>query len=126
MRALAYHELAKHFCRPYSDNPTRANGGMPVKTTAVTDVAAANATSGQSRGTVADDYVQILADLDYAETVLPATRAGGQKISRATKGAAIALKTRVYQHMGNWTSVVTEANKLVPAGTPFSSPIGAY
>src|ERR1043165_2248126 len=31
LRALAYHELVKMFCRPYSDNPTRTNGGMPYK-----------------------------------------------------------------------------------------------
>ncbi len=126
LRALAYHELVKHFCRPYSDNPARPNGGMPVKTKPVADVAAANEASSQSRGTVADDYVQILADLDYAETVLPTTRTGGQKISRATKGAAIALKTRIYQHMGNWTSVITEGNKLVPLGSPTSALIGGY
>ena len=31
------------------------------------------------------------------------------KIGRASKGAAIALKTRVYLHMRDWNKVVTEA-----------------
>ena len=34
------------------------------------------------------------------------------KIGRASKGAAIALKTRVYLHMRDWNNVVTEAKKL--------------
>lgn len=129
MRALAYHELVKHFCRPYSDNPTAANLGMPYKTTAVTNAASAALSVKQDRGTVQEDYTQILADLDYAESVLPATRASRQlTITRATKGAAIALKTRIHLFMGNWASVLTEGNKLVPAGAPatFPSLIGGF
>src|SRR5687768_3409809 len=32
LRALAHHELLKHFARPYSDNPTAANGGVVIRT----------------------------------------------------------------------------------------------
>ncbi len=136
LRALAYHELLKHFCRPYSDNPSAANGGMPYKLKGASGAASANESVAQSRGTVAEDYTNILADLDYAETVLPKTRTGGLKITRATYGAAIALKTRIYLHMGNWAAVVTEANKLVPTsisgtvaslnGTGYTLPSNPY
>jgi len=53
---------------------------------------------------VAECYSKIIADLDFAEANLPlkSGRTGNQKITRATKGAAIAYKTRVYQHMWDW------------------------
>jgi len=121
LRALAYHELVKMFCRPYSDNPTAANGGMPYKTTPVSGASSANESVVQPRGTVQEDYDKIIADLDYAETNLPVTRSAN-RLTRANKSAAIALKTRVYLHMGAWAKVVTEGNKLAPqSAAPFSS-----
>ena len=59
----------------------------------------------------------MLDDLNFAEQNLPATRAGSQKISRATSGAAIAVKTRIYQHLGQWEQVIIEGNKLLTGGT---------
>jgi hypothetical protein len=128
LRALAYHELLKHFCRPYSDNPTAPNGGMPYRLTAVTGASSAAAAVGQERGTVQEDYNLLLADLNYAESVLPETRgSSAANIPRATKAAAIALKTRVYLHMGDWANVITEGNKIAPQATaPFSSPFGGF
>jgi starch-binding outer membrane protein, SusD/RagB family len=127
LRALAYHELLKHFCKPYSDNPTAALSGVPIRLTGIRDIQTAEAGVTVGRSTVQQVYDQILADLNYSETVLPTTRSGGLKISHATQGAAIALKTRVYLHMGNWAMVVSEGNKIAPQLTaPFTSPIGSY
>jgi hypothetical protein len=128
LRALAYHELLKHFCKPYSDNPTAAFGGMPIRSTAITGSAAAEAAAATGRSTVAETYAFLLADLDYAEGVLPETRASrGLIISRATKAAAIAMKARVYLHMGDWANVVAEGNKLASQTTaPFSAPYGGF
>jgi hypothetical protein len=125
LRALAYHELLKHFCRPYSDNPTAAAGGMPYRLTPVTSATSAVEASSLGRNTVQECYDLLLADLNYAESVLPDTRAAGIKITRATKAAAVALKTRVYLGMGNWASVVTEGNKLASqAVAPFTPAAG--
>lgn len=121
LRALAYHELLKHFCRPYSDNPTATNGGMPLRLKPIVDATSANEAASQPRATVQEVYDQILTDLDYAESVLPNTRAGGLKITRATKAAAVAMKTRIYLHMQRWTDVVTEGNKLATqSSAPFT------
>lgn len=124
LRAMAYHDLLIFFCRPYSDNPTAAAGGVPIRTTPTqlnTDAA-----NKVGRNTVDEVYTQIIADLDFAEANLPATRNDQLMVSRVTKGAAIALKTRVYQHMNNWAKVITEASKIAsPSLTPIS-PIGAY
>ncbi|MBN1009314.1 hypothetical protein JW499_22075, partial [Amphritea sp. ZJ14W] len=59
------------------------------------------------RTTVGEDYTQLLVDLDAAEGFLPE---GGA--FRANKGAAIALKSRIKLHMGDWAGVLTEYNKL--------------
>lgn len=128
LRALSYHELLIHFARPYSDNPNRANGGLPIRTTPVTGASSAGEAAGTGRSTVEETYQFVLADLNFAEGVLPENRANaGLRISRATKAAAIAMKTRVYLHMGRWNDVVTEGNKIAPqASAPFSSPFGGY
>lgn len=129
LRALAHHQLLIHWARPYSDNPNRENGGVPYRTIAVTGGSSVDEAVAVPRGTVAEDYTKLIEDLNFAETNLPATRTTSP-ITRATKGAAIAMKTRVYLHQNDWAKVITEGNKLVPA-TPnangnFVSPIGNY
>lgn len=127
LRALAYHELMKHFSRPYSDNPTAPNGGMPIRTSAINSAEEANAAASQPRNTVAEVYAFILEDLNYAESVLPETRTPvGLKISRATKAAAVAIKMRVLLGMGNYPAVVTEGAKLAPQNTAPFSPASGY
>jgi len=128
LRALAHHELLVHFCRPYADNPT-ANLGVPYRKTAVTNVPAVGQGLAQKRGTVAETYAELLKDLDDAENLLPETRDdAGLRISRATKGAAIALKTRVKLHQGDYTGVIAEGAKLGTDASSgdFSSAIGGY
>lgn len=124
LRAMAHHYLLVYFARPYSDNPT-TNLGVPYRTTPVTGGQSVEDAIKVGRNTVADCYAKILEDLNYAEEKLPATRTVG-RLTRATKGAAIALKTRVRLHQGNWAEVITEGNKLVPTAAPFTSPIGSY
>jgi starch-binding outer membrane protein, SusD/RagB family len=128
LRALANHELLKFFCKPYSDNPNAAGGGMPIRDTPITGASTAATAVGQGRNTVQEVYNFIITDLDYAESVLPETRSTvGLKIARATKGAAVALKTRIYLHMRDWPKVISEGNKLVPqSAAPFSSPYGGF
>ncbi|WP_332368684.1 RagB/SusD family nutrient uptake outer membrane protein [Spirosoma telluris] len=72
---------------------------------------------------MAEVYTQVLKDLNEAETDLPAKyTAASDNVTRAHKNTAIALKTRVYLSMQNYASVITEANKMVSATAPFSSP----
>lgn len=113
LRALAHHELLIHFARPYKHTNDASHPGVPYRTTAVNTLASLDEAVQKSRNTVKECYDLILADLNFAEQSLPETRTGGLKITRATQGAAIALKTRIYQHMGDWANVITEGNKLV-------------
>ncbi|WP_438946558.1 RagB/SusD family nutrient uptake outer membrane protein [Sediminibacterium sp.] len=112
LRALGHHEMVTHFARPYLDG----NGsqlGIPYRDYPVAGSAALDRLKTEPRPTVAFDYQQILADLNFAEANLPVTQTLGPL--RATRGAAIALKMRVRMHMGQWDSVRFEGNKLIPA-----------
>jgi len=124
LRALGFHELLLHFAYPYAHTPDASHYGIPVSTKPINSIATVEEAKSAGRATVAQTYKQILEDLDFAEANLPAARAGGLKISRATSGAAIGLKTRIYQHMGQWDKVITESQKIVDA--TFKSPIGSY
>ena len=128
LRAVGHFYLLVNFSRPFSDNPNAADRGVPYRERAVgtgTGVSAEEA-GQQPRGTVTEAYTKLLADLEFAETNLPATRAANRQITRATKGAAIAFKTRVRLHQNNWAAVITEANKLVPVSGNLISAVGGY
>jgi len=124
LRAMAHHEALTLFARPYADG----NGsklGVPYRDFAIASSSAADQIKETPRGTVAEAYQKVLADLDFAETNLPASVS--PSTVRATKAAAIALKMRVKLHMGDWAGVIAEGAKLVPAGAgPYVSPIGAW
>ncbi len=125
LRALAHHELLIHFARPYRDG----NGdklGIIYRDKGINGQAAIEEARAQTRTSVADNYAKLLEDLNFAEANLPETQSAANKTFRATKAAAIALKTRIYLHMGDWAKVVEEGNKLVPATAPFTSPIGGW
>lgn len=81
--------------------------GIPYRTFGIDDVTKVPEGEAVGRTTVGEDYTQLLADLDAAEGFLPE---GGA--FRANKGAAIALKSRIKLHMGDWAGVLTEYNKL--------------
>ncbi|WP_035467691.1 RagB/SusD family nutrient uptake outer membrane protein [Algoriphagus mannitolivorans] len=105
LRALAHHELLLHFARPYSENPSAP--GVPYRTFAINDVPKVPQGEAVGRGTVGEDYNQLLSDLNEAETLLPTGTA-----LRANKGAAIALKSRVKLHMKDWAGVIAEYAKI--------------
>lgn len=131
LRALAHMELVVNFSRPYTDG-NGSNPGVPYRLLANNNVANIATSTTQGRGTVADDYTAMLADLDVAETNLPvsrptatyptATYGGAGSVTRATKGAAIALKQRLRLYQGNWAAAILEGNKLITGTTTFTSP----
>lgn len=132
LRALAHHEAVIHFARPYADGAGNKEG-VPYRDFAISSPEAVDKIRSTKRPTVAEDYAKILADLDFAETNLPATlNTAVLRTTRATKAAAIALKMRVKLHMADWSGVITEGNKLVPATvntlnwTSVVSPIGGW
>lgn len=115
LRAMTYHELLIHFARPYKDTPAASHAGLPYHEAPFTTQANIEAGMATGRSTVAQVYTKILADLDFAEANLPlkAARTGNMKLSRATKGAAVAEKTRVYLHMWDMDKVIAEGSKFI-------------
>ena len=115
LRAIAHHELVIFFCRPFLDG----NGdktGLPYREVAINTGSLVDQARTIPRGTVAEVYTKLLADLDFAETNLPATLPAGQSSTiRPLRAAAIVAKMKARMHMGQWAQVRTEGNKLVPA-----------
>ncbi len=67
----------------------------------------------QSRTSVAQVRQQILKDLDDAASVLPIQPYTGSDIGRATKGAALTLKTKVLLYEGQWTNAAATAKAVM-------------
>lgn len=121
LRALANHELVINFAKPYSDGQGNSVG-VPLHDFAINNIETLGRARTLDRGTVAAVYTNILQDLEFAEVNLPEEQVNGA--TRATKGAAIALKQRIYLHQRNWAAAKAEGDKLIAAN--FSSPIGGY
>jgi starch-binding outer membrane protein, SusD/RagB family len=120
LRAIAYFHLLQLYAKPYNMG-SGANPGLPLRLIAETS----SENSDLARSTVAEVYAQILKDLndaeplaitDYDDPLLNTTRVHLNTI--------IAFKTRVYLHMGNWASVVSESAKIVSASAPYTSSTG--
>lgn len=121
LRALAYHCLLQIYAKPYTMSGN--NPGLPLRLKAETSLE----NNDLARSTVAEVYTQILNDLDFAEQNLPLTygaSASALNVTRAHRNTAIALKTRVYLTMGDYASVIEEANKIVSENAPFTAVTG--
>lgn len=121
VRALSYYSLLQFYARPYADG-SGSKPGLPLRLIGIKG----SGYSDLARSTVAEVYTQILSDLNFAETNLPLTNATAElNTTRAHRNTAIALKTRVYLSMQNYTAVITEANKLASQSTaPFKALTG--
>ena len=126
LRALGLHELLVFFAMPYAATSDASHMGVPVSIVPINTIDKVKEAQDAGRATVKATYDQIMEDLNFAEQNLKIEKAGGLKISRASKAAIIALKARVYQHMGMWDNVISESSKIVSTSAPFTSPIGGY
>lgn len=120
LRALGHHELLVHFARPFLDGNGAALG-VPYRDYAVTGGESLERLQKEARPTVAAAYAKLLEDINFAEANLPVTNTGGAVI-RAQRSAAIALKQRVFLHMGQWANAVAAGNALIPATVTPATP----
>jgi len=120
LRGLCYFDLLQLYAKPFNMN-AGAGLGLPLrlkayKTPADNDLA---------RSTVAEVYTQILADLNAAEPMVALINGTAiLNTTRLHRNSVIALKSRVYLNMNNYTAVVLEANKIVSATAPFKVTTG--
>jgi hypothetical protein len=114
VRALSYFSLVQTYAKPYALD--KASLGVPLRFAAETG----QGNNDLARSSVAEVYTQIVKDLNEAEAGLPnAYTTALLNTTRAHKATAIALKTRVYLVQNDYTSVATEAAKIVPATAPY-------
>jgi hypothetical protein len=121
LRAATYLKLLEHYSRPFADG-NGSKPGVPLRLVGIKE----SGFSALARSTVAEVYTQIIADLDFAEANLPLTYATASlNTTRAHRNTAIALKTRVFLSMQDYTRTITEANKIVAQNVaPFSATTG--
>ena len=114
VRALSYLSLVQTYAKPY--NYDKNGLGVPLRLTGITSAG----NNDLARSTVAEVYTQIIKDLDEAENNLPVSYSTALlNTSRAHKSTAIALKTRVYLNMNNYSKAIEEAKKIVSNTIPF-------
>lgn len=98
LRALYYFDLVSLW------------GNVPL----ITEVSTASTRAPQ--GTVEQGWALVVADLEEAEKLLPATHTG-ENIGRATKGAAQALMGKAYMQQRKWAEASAQFAKVISSGT---------
>lgn len=122
LRGITHFELNVQMARPYNHTPDASHLGIVLRDYAINDdISLEQGELDGERATVADVYRHVLDDLNYAEE-----NAQNASVVYASSNAAIAFKTRVYQHMGNWDKVIEEANKIEDSYTLTPSPSGVF
>ncbi|MFS4418696.1 RagB/SusD family nutrient uptake outer membrane protein [Maribacter sp. 2307ULW6-5] len=111
MRAMMYFKLVNLYAQPYS----LANGsspGLPLVVMPFDDDAVVEEFQ-LPRSTVNEVHGLIASDLQNAIDLLP----DNAENSRATQGAAKALKARLHLYRGEWQPAATLANEVIESGT---------
>lgn len=121
LRAIAHFELLIHFARPYQDTPGATHPGVVYREVGINTAAEIASEHEKKRNTVAECYTKILADLTDAETLITT-----KTTAKASKNAAIAFKTRVYLHKGDWANVIAEGTKLNGQFSLTAAPNGPF
>lgn len=119
VRAFCYLSLVQTYARPYQQDKLKP--ALPLRLQG--EISGEH--NDMSFSTVEQVYQQIIKDLDEAETDLPESYSSASlNTSRASKGTAIALKTRAYLAMGAYDKVISEATKMVPSTAPYTYTAG--
>ncbi|TDW44296.1 putative outer membrane starch-binding protein [Flavobacterium sp. 270] len=107
LRAITHFEILTNFARPYNFTAGGTHPGIPYREVGVNTVAEITSEAAKPRNTVAECYAKVLADLTDAENLITT-----KLTAKASKGAAIAFKTRVYLQKRDWANVIAEGTKL--------------
>ncbi|MCL8006692.1 RagB/SusD family nutrient uptake outer membrane protein [Gelidibacter japonicus] len=121
LRAITHFEMLNFFARPYNFSAGASHPGIPYREVGVDTQGEIDSEILKGRNTVAECYQKVLADLNDAESLISNTN-----LTKASKNAAIAFKTRVYLHMRDWNNVIVEGTKLTGAYTLTAEPDGVF
>ncbi|WP_295119737.1 RagB/SusD family nutrient uptake outer membrane protein [uncultured Chitinophaga sp.] len=104
-RAYSYYSLAQIFTLPYDAATAVSLPGLPLRLNA-------NFNEKVDRSTIMQTYIQIIADLEAAESMLPAT---SDFPTLPNKVAAKAMLARVYLTMGDFANAWKYADETLMA-----------
>lgn len=121
LRAITHFELLAQFARSYNFTAGATHLGIPYREIGVDTQAEIDSELLKPRNTVAECYTKIISDLNDAENLITNTT-----LTKASKNAAIAFKTRVYLHKRDWDNVITEGLKLNGKYTLTATPSGPF
>ena len=107
LRAITHFELLNYFANTYNETSGATHLGIPYREVGIDTQGEIDSELLKPRNTVAECYDKIIADLNDAEALITTN-----ELTKASKNAAIAFKTRVYLHKRDWNNVILEANKL--------------
>ncbi|MBB2147343.1 RagB/SusD family nutrient uptake outer membrane protein [Pedobacter gandavensis] len=112
VRAYAYYDLARNFCKVYRAETADTDLGLPLRLKPDVDVS-------EKRSSLKKTFNQIFDDLNIAAALLDASVPPLNK-NRPSKTAVMALKSRIYLYMGDYNnaelyadSTITYHNKLI-------------
>ncbi|SDL65950.1 SusD family protein [Pedobacter sp. ok626] len=105
LRAGYYFALVNLYAKPFSQVTAETDLGVPLKLTNYIE------DKKYTRATVAEVYIQIVADLELAATNLSGIQQ--PTVYRANEAAAHAMLGRVYLFTGKWDQALTEYNKVI-------------
>ena len=109
MRAYAYHDLVRMFCKPYEPATADKDLGVPLYLHYRVD---GKTVEVLPRATIKECYDQMLKDLDLATELEPRK---GTNTQFVTQGAITALKARLALYMHDWDKAETYAGDVIDA-----------
>ena len=105
IRALAYSELIKCYCKAYKPATAEQELGVVLRTTTIDP-------KPQPRASLYDSYQQVLSDLTEAERLLDEDN-DAYSSAFITRAAALALHARVALYMEDWQTAIDYSTELI-------------
>lgn len=106
VRAISYYYLSQLYGQPYSYNPQASN--VPLRITAITGPGENDCPAA----TITEVFEQILEDTEDISSLPAGYGDSGFSSTKASQGAAHALRMRIYMCMEDWDSAIEEGNQI--------------
>ncbi|MBQ2423955.1 MAG: RagB/SusD family nutrient uptake outer membrane protein [Alistipes sp.] len=119
IRALAYSELLKCYCKAYKPESAQSELGVVLRTTTLDK-------KPLPRASLYDSYQQVISDLERAEELLD-EKNDAYSSAFVTRAMALALHARVALYMEDWQSAIDYSTELIESGNfALSSALSYY
>ena len=105
IRALAYSELLKCYCKAYKPETAQTELGVVLRTTTLDK-------QPRPRASLYDSYQQVIKDLERAEELLDEDN-DAHSSAFVTRAMALALHARVALYMEDWQSAIEYSTELI-------------